>query len=119
MKLDELKVYGLANEIGETVWQIVKTWDYFSKKTIGIQFVKSADSIAANISEGYGRFHYKESRLFYYYARGSTFETKTWSKKAYNRKLITEGTYESLVKLIDFECAILNNYIKTVGTKSK
>jgi len=63
-------------------------WDFFAKDTIGKQFVKLTDSIAANISEGFGRFFYKENRQFGYYARGSLFETTTWLTKAHNRKLI-------------------------------
>ena len=59
MRLEELKVYQLAIDIGERVWVVVCKWDYFAKDTVGKQLVKSVDSIAANISEGYGRFHYK------------------------------------------------------------
>ena len=63
-KLEDLEVYKLAMEIGEMVWSIVSKWDYFPKKTLGGQFVEAADSIAMNISEGYGRFHYKENKNF-------------------------------------------------------
>ncbi|MBL7138655.1 MAG: four helix bundle protein [Bacteroidales bacterium] len=117
MKLEELKIYQVAIEIGEEVWSIVKPWDYFTKITLGKQIVKASDSIASNISEGFGRYHYKESRTFYFYARGSAFETKTWIVKLYNRKLITEEIYKKLMNLIEFECASLNSYIKTVGPK--
>jgi four helix bundle protein len=34
-------------------------WDYFLKDTIGKQLVKAADSVAANLSEGFGRYHFK------------------------------------------------------------
>jgi len=36
------------------------------------------DSIAANLSEGFGRYHYKEKKNFSYYSIGSLYETKTW-----------------------------------------
>ncbi len=117
MKLEELKIYQVAMEIGEEIWRIVKPLDYFTKETIGKQIVKSSDSIASNISEGYGRFHYRESRMFYFYARGSAFETKTWIKKLYNRRKLNEEEYKRIYNLIEFECASLNNYIKTVGPK--
>ena len=54
-------------EIGEKIWRIVDGWDYLSKKTIGTQLIEAADSIAANISEGFGRFHYKEAKQFSYF----------------------------------------------------
>lgn len=60
MKLEELKVYNLAMEMGEEVWKIVIEWGYFEKDTIGKQLVRAIDSVAANLSEGFGRFHYRE-----------------------------------------------------------
>jgi four helix bundle protein len=81
MKLEELRVYQLSMKLAEDVWNIVIKWDYFSKDTIGKQLVKSCDSVAANLSEGFGRFFYKEERQFCYYSRGSLSETKTWLQK--------------------------------------
>jgi len=49
-------------EIGEKIWTMVEGWDYLSKRTIGSQLIRAADSIAANISEGFGRYHYKEAK---------------------------------------------------------
>jgi len=66
MKLEELQVYQLAMKIGEHIWKIVDKWDYFTKDTVGKQLFRASDSIAANLSEGYGRFHYKENKQFCY-----------------------------------------------------
>lgn len=77
MKLEELNVYNLSMELGEIIWGIVEKWNYFEKDTIGKQLVRAADSIAANIAEGYGRYHFKENKQFCFYSRGSLFETKT------------------------------------------
>ena len=52
MKLEEFKVYQMAMEMGEEIWRIVIKWDYFAKDTIGKQFVRAIDSVAANLSEG-------------------------------------------------------------------
>lgn len=57
-------------ELGENIWKIVTNWKYFEKDTIGKQLVKAVDSVAANISEGYGRYHFKENINFCYYSRG-------------------------------------------------
>jgi len=119
MKLEELQVYQLSMEMGEKVWEIVIKWDYFSKDTIGKQLVKSVDSVAANLSEGFGRYHFNETKHFGYYSRGSLFETKTWLTKANNRKLITENDFISFMKSINIIGVKLNNYINSIGTKSK
>ena len=102
LKLEELKVYKVAIEIGEIVWNIVNGWEYFPKKTLGSQFVEAADSIAFNISEGYGRFHYKENKNFCYYSRGSAKETSTAVHKAKTRNLITEEEFQLLQEKLEF-----------------
>jgi four helix bundle protein len=94
MNLEDLKVYTLAMELGEKVWGIVDKWNFFQKDTIGKQFVRSADSIAANLSEGFGRYHFKEAKNFGYYSRGSLYETKTWLTKhlignSFRKRIIT------------------------------
>lgn len=58
--LEKLEVFHLSNEIDEIVWGLVSGWNYFEKDTVGKQFVKSADSISANIAEGYGRYFLKK-----------------------------------------------------------
>ena len=113
--LEELKVYQLTMEIGELIFNVTVKWDFFNKKSLGDQYLRAADSIALNISEGYGRFHYKENKNFCWYARGSLFETKTANQKAYNRKLITEEEYNNLLSKLK-EChLLLNGYIKSIG----
>ena len=119
MKLENLEIYQLSMETGEKIWTMVDRWDYLSKKTIGTQLIKAADSIAANISEGFGRFHYKEAKQFSYYARGSLFETKTWLTKANKRNLLKQSEYEQIVKKIDALGVKLNNYINSIGRNNK
>lgn len=113
--LDDFQVYQMAMKLGEDVWNIVKKWDYFCKDTIGKQLVRASDSIAANLSEGLGRYHYKETKNFSYYSRGSLFETKTWITKAKNRSLITETQFDEFSKSLDIIGIKINNYIKTLG----
>ena len=62
-------------------------WDTFEKNTIGKQIVRSADSIGANIAEGYGWFFYKDRRLFCFYSRGSLVETIHWLEKCRARDM--------------------------------
>jgi len=119
MKLEELQIYQLSMEIGEEVWNIVIKWDYFSKDTIGKQLVRAVDSVSANLSEGFGRYHYKENKNFSYYSRGSLYETKTWLTKAHNRNLITEEKFQIFQKEINNIGVKLNNYIKTIGESAK
>ena len=110
-----MTIYSLSLELSNHIWDEVKLWDNFAKNTIGNQLVRSADSIPANISEGYGRYHFKEQKQFLYYARGSLFETKTFIKIAYTRKLIKEEKYSQFISILDTLGKKLNTFIKTVG----
>ncbi|MBK9733104.1 MAG: four helix bundle protein [Chitinophagaceae bacterium] len=114
--LEEFNVYNLSMELGEKIWEITGKWNYFERTTIGKQLVRAADSVAANLSEGFGRFHYLENKNFSYYSRGSLFETKTWITKAHNRKLIDDAEFNSFTNDINIIGKMLNNYIKSIGT---
>ena len=110
--LEDLEIYQLGLEIGEEVWKIVGEWTFFARRTVGGQFVEAADSIAANIAEGYGRYFYKDRKQFCYYSRGSLMETKTWATKAFNRQLISKQEFDSLIEKLKTLHFKLNNYIK-------
>ena len=115
LKLEALEVYKVAMEIGEIVWTIVDKWDYFPKKTLGAQYVEAADSIAMNISEGYGRFHYKENKNFCYYSRGSAKETLTATNKAKVRNLISYEEFALLSQKLDLYFRLMYGYINSIG----
>ena len=115
LRLEDLEVYKVAMEIGEMVWVIVGRWDYFQKKTLGTQFVNAADSIALNISEGYGRFHYKENKNFCYYSRGSAKETLTALNKAKTRSLLTEEEFQLLSAKLNLYFRLVFGYINSIG----
>jgi len=116
LRLEDLEVYKVAMDIGDIIWDIVIKWEYFEKKTLGAQFVDAADSIALNISEGYGRFHYKENKNFCYYSRGSAKETLTATRKAKSRNLISEEQFRVLNEKLELYFRLIHGYINSIGT---
>jgi four helix bundle protein len=117
--LEKLDVYKLAEDFSDEIWHIVGEWKIFLKDTIGKQIVRSADSISANIAEGYGRFFYKESKQFYFYARGSIQETKSWLGKCKRRKIVNEKKCNELLQMAETILVKLNAYIKFVSRSSR
>lgn len=113
--LEDFKAHNKAVELGEEIWKVVCEWDYFSKDTVGKQFIKAADSIAANLSEGLGRYHFKEIGNFTYYSRGSLFETRTWTMKAYARGLIKKEKFDTITSELEILGKMINAYINSVG----
>ena len=116
--LEELEVYQLAESFSDEIWNIVLGWDYFAKDTVGKQMVRSADSISANIADGYGRYHYKENKNFCYFSRGSIIETKGWLKKSKNRALISGEQFNTLFEKVQNIHLKLNAYLKFIGKSS-
>ena len=117
--LEKLEVYQLSETFSDTVWNIVMAWDNFRKDTIGKQIVRSADSISANIAEGYGRYYYKESKQFFFYSRGSIQETKSWLSKCKRRKIIDVSKAEELLSEAEKILAKMNGYIKFIAASPK
>lgn len=117
--LEKLEAYQLSETFSDLVWNEVVKWKHFEKDTIGKQLARSVDSNAANIAEEYGKFYCKESRQFYFYARGSIRETKAWLSKCLRRHIIDEDLCKKLI--IDAETILtrLNAYIKFVVNSSR
>jgi four helix bundle protein len=101
--------------ITDIIWDVLIKWNYLEQDTVGKQLIRSADSIGANIAEGYGRFHYKENKSFLYDSRGRAYETKFCLNKVYKRILITSEIHKQLNKLLKTHTKSLNAFIKTIG----
>jgi four helix bundle protein len=86
--LEELEIYQLATAIADSIWGAVAGWKPFERDTLGKQLVRAADSVAANIAESYGRFHYGESVSLLYYSRGPLYETKHRVARCRARELL-------------------------------
>jgi len=114
-RIEELEIFRLAEDFADEIWNAVLQWDHFAKDTVGKQIVRSADSINANIAEGFGRYHYKENKKFCYFSRGSIIETKSWLRKSHRRNLINEDTYAELLLQLESIHLKLNAYIKQIG----
>jgi len=117
-RLEDLDVYNLSEKLSDRIWNLVMNWDSFSKDTIGKQICRAADSISANIAEGYGRFHYRENKNFCYYSRGSILEVKAFLLKSKNRNLISDQIYSELYLDLQTIHLKLNAYIKHIGKGS-
>ena len=115
IKLINLEVYKIALEIGDDVYHLVKSWNTFERDTLGKQFVRNSDSIALNISEGYGRYYYKENKVFCLYSRGSAYESTCCLRKAHSRKLITDHENAALRAKYGKYFGLMAGYLKSIG----
>ena len=117
LKLNDIEAYKISFHLSNYVWEVILKWDHFAKKTIGSQFVDAADSISANIAEGFERHFKKDKVNFYRYSKGSLKESFDWNEKARVRKLITEEGYKFIFAELDKLPKSINSLIKYTNEK--
>jgi len=109
----ELDVYKLAEELSDRVWYDFDTWNKKTQNTIGYQIIRSSDSIASNIAEGYGRYSPADRKKFYRYSRGSFEETKAWLRKLMRRRVVSESSATEYKAIVDRRGPKLNAFINS------
>lgn len=111
MDLNSLEIYRLAREISREAWKLYEPLDWQTKKIMGDQCIEAIDSIAANIAEGFGRFHYLDRNKFNLNARGSLFESINWVELLLERGKVEDVLGKDLIKKLNKLAVKLNNYI--------
>ncbi len=117
IELKKLEIYQLSRQLSTIAWRLFCRFDFLDKKHIGDQFLRSVDSVGANIAEGYGRFHYLDKVRFYYNARASHFEAFThWLELLLEREKISKEEFDTISSKASILQIKLNNFI-TITTK--
>lgn len=119
LQLNDIDCYKRSFRLSNYVWNIVVQWDYLAKNTVGIQFVRSVDSVSANIAEGFGRYGKKDKIKFYRYSMGSQKESLDWNEKSKNRKLLSQSEYEQIHQELLQLPKEINYLIKFTGSRLK
>ena len=99
------------------MWHIVAEWDFLAQKTVGGQFIRSVDSISANIAEGFGRYTKKDKSKFFRYGYSSAFESLDWNQKAKDRGLISAEQYDHILRALKVLPKEINAHIKLTQAK--
>jgi four helix bundle protein len=85
-----LVAYRLAAELGDELYRRVAAWSSLDQWTMGVQLLRAADSVGANIAEASGRWTEVERRRFLLVARGSLHELEHWVARAHAREALEE-----------------------------
>jgi four helix bundle protein len=84
---DELAVYRHAGALADEIRDHVRRWHSVDLWTCGVQMIRAADAIGADIAEAFGRGTRPDQARFLFMARGSAFELQHWLWRARNRSL--------------------------------
>jgi len=112
LKLNDIEAYRISFSLSNKMWEVVLQWSPLAQNTVGLQLINAADSISANIAEGFGRYSKKDKIKFYRYAQGSMYETFDWNEKSRVRKLITEEQYLYILNELKKLPKAINSLIK-------
>jgi four helix bundle protein len=115
--IENLEIYEISLKLSYDSRKIYKTFNFEQRKIIWDQFIRAIDSIWANISEWYWRYHYLDSSKFYYNARWSLFESKHWINLLHKREFIKDDMFSDFFTRINVLWKKLNNFINS--TKSQ
>jgi len=117
--LNDIDSYKRALRLSQYGWDIIIHWDWFAKKTIGVQFMTALDSISANLAEGFGRYFKKDKINFYRFSFGSVKESFDWNEKARMRKLLTQEQYYYILNELTMLPKEINQLIQFTNQKLK
>ena len=110
--LETLEVWKKAKEFALRVYrEVLPLLPSEEKWNINQQLRRSANSIPANIAEGYGRFYYQEIIRFCYIARGSLEETLSHLVMSVELKYIPKALFDSLEQDGEKLTQLINGYI--------
>lgn len=110
--LSDLTVWKQAVEFRRAISVLIKSFPKDEKYRLTDQLIRSSRSCAANIAEGYGRYHYQESIQFCRHARGSYYECFEHINCARDENYIDDDSYQLLRNQIENCTKTLNGYIE-------
>jgi four helix bundle protein len=119
LSIDKIEAYNKALTFSNLLWDEVIKFDYFEKNSVGLQLVRAADSVSANIAEGFGRYHKKDKIKFYQYAKGSALECYDWLLKCKHRKLLNDSQLQSYIETVQNLPKSINYLIKYTNDNLK
>ena len=107
--------YSLKNRIRNEVLILIPEKEKYELKS---QLLRAARSATANIAEGWGRFHFLDSRKFFFNSRGSLGEILDHLLEAKDCKYISKELYVSIQEDCFTSLKILNGYIRYLTEKN-
>ena len=113
-RFEDLECYKLALHVIVGVQDLIKSLPPEEKFDLAVQIRRSSKSVAANIAEGYGRYHYLDSLYKYSIARGELNETLSHVINAKILGYIDQTIFEPLYLLIRETEQTLNGYMAYV-----
>lgn len=113
---EDLEVWRLSQVLAKEIYSLTSKFPQDEKYGLTSQLRRAAVSIGANIAEGFGRFHLKDSVKFLYNARGSLLEVKSHLLISKEIGYLSDSELEKFILEIRNLGVKLNNFINSLKT---
>ncbi|MGD2207137.1 MAG: four helix bundle protein [Anaerolineae bacterium] len=113
-RFEELRFYQAAMAVLTAAYRLAKKLPDYEKYNLASQLRRAALSTTLNIAEGYGRYHFPDRLRFFYYARGSLFETLGGFVAAHAVGYVNDEQLAWVRKTTSEAAAALNAYIRFI-----
>ena len=110
---EEMPLWQEAHALAVKIHKITSSFPKHELYGLTSQLRRAAVSIAANVAEAFGRYHYRDKLRFYYNSRGSAYEVKSHLLYARDVNYIEPELFNDLIQHLD---TILHDQNKIIAT---
>jgi len=110
-RFEDLKVWQLSRDFRKAVYEITKKFPKQEQYALTDNIRRAANSVACNIAEGHGRYHFQENIQCCRISRGSVNEVLDQLYTAIDAKYIKKEEFDILYKQGREVEQVLNGYI--------
>ena len=115
--LEKLDIWKEGRKFRKRISKLTKKFHESEKYKLADQMTRASRSFTANISEGYGRFHYQENIQFCRQARASLFELFDHFTVALDEGYINAEEFGKYKKELFSLMKMVNGYIKYLNKR--
>ncbi|MFI5059787.1 MAG: four helix bundle protein [Candidatus Acidiferrales bacterium] len=113
----DLDAWKLARTLRILIYALLKKLPVEERFALNSQLRRAAQSIGANIAEGFGRYSYQENIQFCRQARGSAYEVRDHLVNAADAKFISKAEYTEADALAQRVVQVLNGYMRATAKR--
>jgi len=115
----DLETWRLARELRRLVYRLTARFPQEENFGLTTQMRRTANSVTASITEGFGRYSNLENIQFCRQSRGSIYETRDHLTTALDANYISKGEFENADALAVSVIRIVNGYIRSTRNSEK
>jgi len=113
-RFEDLIAWQEARKLVNLIYDITQK-NSFKDFGLANQIQKAAFSVMANISEGFGRYSFKDSKQFFTMARGSISEFQSHLYVILDRKMVSEELFKNTYEQSKKTSKLINGLIRNIN----